>query len=255
MKDKKIIVYEIVTAILALVSIFIVSIQIFNIIIPEDVLHTLIKVDDLIYIVFVIDYITRLSLSKSKRCFIRNNKIDLISLIPFNAIFKSLRILKLNRLLKLGRLLKISVLFARFKDDSKLFFKTNHFGYVLITTIILILLGAFAMSYLENMDIGDSIWWSFVTTTSVGYGDIYPTTNLGRIIAVLLMIVGLGFVGMLSGTIATYFLSEKKIKNSYRDIVLEDIKDKLDSFDDLSSDELDDICLVLKSLKSSQTID
>ena len=255
MKEKKMIIYEIITAILALVSIFIVSIQIFNIIIPESVLHTLIKIDNLIYIVFVIDYITRLLLSKNKRYFIRNNKIDLISLIPFNAIFKSLRILKLNRLLKLGRLVKISVLFARFKDDSKLFFKTNHFGYVLITTIILILLGAFAISYLENMDIGDSIWWSFVTTTSVGYGDIYPTTNLGRIIAVLLMIVGLGFVGMLSGTIATYFLSEKKIKNSYRDIVLEDIKDKLDSFDDLSSDELDDICLVLKSLKSSQTID
>ena len=255
MKEKKMIIYEIITAILALVSIFIVSIQIFNIIIPESVLHTLIKIDDLIYIVFVIDYITRLLLSKNKRYFIRNNKIDLISLIPFNAIFKSLRILKLNRLLKLGRLVKISVLFARFKDDSKLFFKTNHFGYVLITTIILILLGAFAMSYLENMDIGDSIWWSFVTTTSVGYGDIYPATNLGRIIAVLLMIVGLGFVGMLSGTIATYFLSQNKIKNSYRDIVLEDIKDKLDSFDDLSSDELDDICLVLKSLKSSQTID
>ena len=84
---------------------------------------------------------------------------------------------------------------------------------------------------------------------------IYPTTNLGRIIAVLLMIIRLGFVDMLSGTIATYFLSQKKIKNSYRNSVLEDIKDKLDNFDDLSSDELDDICLVLKSLKSSQTID
>ena len=108
------------------------------------------------------------------------------------------------------------------------------------------------MSYLENMDIGDSIWWSFVTTTSVGYGDIYPTTNLGRLIAVLLMITGLGFVGMLSGTIATYFLAEKKGKNSYRGSVIEDIKDKLDKFDDLSSEELDDICLVLKSLKSSQ---
>ena len=86
-------------------------------------------------------------------------------------------------------------------------------------------------------------------------GVIYPTTNLGRIIAVILMIIGLGFVGMLSGTIATYFLSQKKIKNFYRSSVLEDIKDKLDNFDDLSSDELDDICLVLKSLKSSQTID
>ena len=252
MKDKKIIMHEIITAILALVSIFIVSIQFFNILIPENVLHTLIKIDDLIYIVFVIDYITRLSRSKNKRDFIKNNKIDLISLIPFNAIFKSLRILKLNKLLRLGRLVKISVLFARFKDDSRLFFKTNHFGYVLITTIILILLGALAMSYLENIDIGDSIWWSFVTTTSVGYGDIYPTTSLGRIIAVVLMIIGLGFVGMLSGTIATYFLSQKKVKNSYRYSVIEDIKDKLDNFDDLSADELDDICLVLKTLKSSK---
>ena len=69
------------------------------------------------------------------------------------------------------------------------------------------------------------------------------------------MITGLGFVGMLSGTIATYFLSEKKIKNSYRYTVIEDIKGKLDNFDDLSSDELDDICLILKSLKSSEKID
>ena len=65
MKEKKMIIYEIITAILALVSIFIVSIQIFNIIIPENVLHTLIKIDNLIYIVFVIDYITRLLLSKN----------------------------------------------------------------------------------------------------------------------------------------------------------------------------------------------
>ena len=252
MKHNKMIIYEIVTAMLALISIFIVSIQFFNIIIPKSVLHTLIKIDDLIYIVFVIDYITRLSLSKNKRDFIKNNKIDLISLIPFNAIFKSLRILRLTKLLKLGRAIKIAVLFARFKDDSKLFFKTNHFGYVLITTIIFIILGAFAISYLENIDIGDSIWWSFVTTTSVGYGDIYPTTSLGRVIAVVLMIIGLGFVGMLSGTIATYFLSQKKVKNSYRYSVIEDIKDKLDNFDDLSADELDDICLVLKTLKSSQ---
>ena len=252
MKDKKIIIYEIITAILALVSVFIVSIQFFNILIPENVLHTLIKIDDLIYIVFVIDYITRLSRSKNKRDFIKNNKIDLISLIPFNAIFKSFRILRLTKLLKLGRAIKIAVLFARFKDDSKLFFKTNHFGYVLITTIIFIILGAFAISYLENIDIGDSIWWSFVTTTSVGYGDIYPTTSLGRVIAVVLMIIGLGFVGMLSGTIATYFLSQKKVKNSYRYSVIEDIKDKLDNFDDLSADELDDICLVLKTLKSSK---
>ena len=136
MKDKKIIIYEIITAILALVSVFIVSIQFFNILIPENVLNTLIKIDDLIYVVFVIDYITRISLSKNKKDFIRNNKIDLISLIPFNAIFKSLRILKLNRLLRLGRLVKISVLFARFKDDMM---------YLLLTLFVIIISVSFAV--------------------------------------------------------------------------------------------------------------
>ena len=55
---------------------------------------------------------------------------------------------------------------------------------------------------------------------------------------------------MLQNTLGTFLA--KKIKNNYRSSVLEDIKDILDNFDDLSSDELDDICLVLKSLKSSQ---
>ena len=48
------------------------------------------------------------------------------------------------------------------------------------------------------------------------------------------------------------FLSQKKVKNSYRYSVIEDIKDKLDNFDDLSADELDDICSVLKTLKSAK---
>ena len=68
------------------------------------------------------------------------------------------------------------------------------------------------------------------------------------------MIRGLGFVGMLSGTIATYFLSEQKVKNNYRYTVIEDIKNKLHNSDDLSSDQLDHICLILKSLKSSEKI-
>ena len=90
MKDKKIIMHEIITAILALVSIFIVSIQFFNILIPENVLHTLIKIDDLIYIVFVIDYITRLSLSKNKRDFIKNNLLSSLNLANNTEIFINL---------------------------------------------------------------------------------------------------------------------------------------------------------------------
>ena len=51
----------------------------------------------------------------------------------------------------------------------------------------------------------DALWWAFVTSTTVGYGDISPSTGAGRIVAVILMLMGIGLVSMLTGTIATYF--------------------------------------------------
>lgn len=55
----------------------------------------------------------------------------------------------------------------------------------------------------------DGIWWAVTTMTTVGYGDIYPTTTLGRIIAILVMVVGIGFIALLTGAIAQRFLSEE----------------------------------------------
>ena len=56
----------------------------------------------------------------------------------------------------------------------------------------------------------DALWWSFVTASTVGYGDISPQTGLGRLIASILMLVGIGTIGMLTGTIATYFTNVEK---------------------------------------------
>ena len=90
--------------------------------------------------------------------------------------------------------------------------------------------------------------WSFVTTTTVGYGDISPESHIGRIIAVILMITGIGFVGMLTGTIATFFLGKREIR-SFRDETIDNIRKRLDNFDELSNDDVNDICNVLKKLK------
>ena len=70
--------------------------------------------------------------------------------------------------------------------------------------------GTIGIHYIEQMDWENSIWWTIVTLTTVGYGDVSPKTSMSKILAILIMFVGISFLSMLTGTIATYFLNKKK---------------------------------------------
>lgn len=209
-------------------------------------------VDDFIWLIFCVDYFIRLTMSKSKKKFILNNKIDLISIIPFNSLFKALRVLKITRvakLIKITKTFKATVFLIKFKDKIDRFTKTNNFNYVLYMTGVIVGIGAVVISFVEDMELGDALWWSFVTTTTVGYGDLSPVTPIGRIVAAILMLVGIGFIGMLTGTIATFFLSKEEKHNTYKDNIINDAKTKLDNFEDLTREDLRDMYMVLDSLK------
>jgi len=90
--------------------------------------------------------------------------------------------------------------------------QTNGLGAVLAFSAGLIGLGGLAIWAVEpDMgSFGDGLWWSVVTTTTVGYGDISPATGLGRLVAAVLMIVGIGTIGMITGSIATFFIGEHR---------------------------------------------
>ena len=112
-------------------------------------------------------------------------------------------------------------------------------------------MGAIAISYIDNMDIGDAFWWSFVTTTTVGYGDIAPQSFGGRIVAVFLMLIGIGFLSTLTSTISTFFINGNET-SSYRNETIDQIILKLKNFQDLTVDELHDMHEVLVSLKKAK---
>ena len=106
---------------------------------------------------------------------------------------------------------------------------------------------------MEDISFSNALWWSFVTATTVGYGDVIPKTLGGRIIAIFLMIVGIGFVGLLTATIATFFLTNsKKQKNTYKNDIIDNIKIRLDDFDSITKEELKDMFNVLKVLKDNE---
>ncbi|HSQ89305.1 potassium channel family protein [Romboutsia sp.] len=231
-------------------------------------------IDFVIWIIFVIDYVVRLYKSRNKRRFIKRNLIDLISIIPLYSIFrvfKTLNILKIGRLARLSELSQVVRVLAIIKRTNKNlseFMKTNNFDHTIGIAMIIIFVGSVIMSYVENISMGDALWWSIVTVTTVGYGDISPASSLGRIVASILMIMGIGFIGSLTSTLSTYFVKqeEKKYKDEntkipekiqaiqfskeeYRNKLIGDIINRLEKFDELSKEELDTMCNVLKSLK------
>lgn len=85
-------------------------------------------------------------------------------------------------------------------------------GRLVVVTFCILAIGTIGMVVFERDNVktvGDAVWWSFVTVTTVGYGDLYPQTVGGRIIGVMVMIFGIGFLGMFTATIASIFVEKK----------------------------------------------
>lgn len=202
---------------------------------------------------FIADYSVRLILSQDRKKFVKENVLDLVAIIPFSSAFRIFRIAKLTKVLriaKVAKLTKVAAYSGRFYKKAGSFFDTNGFKYVVFVTLVLVATGGVLIHYAEVMSIQDGVWWAFVTATTVGYGDISPSTGLGRLIATVLMIVGIGLLGSLTSTITSYFLNKKP--KTVKTEMIEYVKGKIDNIDNLSSEDVDEICRILKDMNKKR---
>ena len=160
---------------------------------------------------FLLDFVHSLVRAPNRwRYLVTWGWIDLLSSIPavdalrIGRAARLLRILRVLRVVKSVRLLA-QVIVARRGESA---------GFAaLLLTVLLIVFSSIAVLQFELPAKGniqtaeDAMWWSVTTMTTVGYGDRYPTTTEGRLIAVLLMAGGVGVFGTLSGLVAGWFLS------------------------------------------------
>ncbi|MCI5222405.1 MAG: potassium channel protein [Candidatus Electrothrix sp. AR4] len=95
-----------------------------------------------------------------------------------------------------------------------LFLQRENMFYLFAVILIIIFVSGFLITWLEeDLSFASGIWWSIVTLTTVGYGDISPSTTSGRILAIFIMFFGIGLLGMLSASLATILISRKMKEN------------------------------------------
>lgn len=183
----------------------------------DNELIKLIKIiDSIACVVFLADWYQRFKESENKFRFFILNLLDLIAslpyyIIPYVGYMKSIRLLKLLRVLKAFRSVKL--LLSYLKENSHYSMKMM---FVIILSIMIIA-GSSSILIAESNDPNaniktseDALWWSFVTLATVGYGDYYPVTTAGRIIAVVMSLGGIGLFGAFTGTLMTYFINDNK---------------------------------------------
>lgn len=214
----------------------------------ENLSTTLHRLFLIIYLVFAVDFTVRLIRADNKRRFLIHNVWDVIALLPIHGIFPAPSNHTLDVILSLLGIIRAVAFLSRPLRKLKPFYNTNGFKYVVFASLMTIITGGILIHYAEHMDMDDGIWWAFVTATTVGYGDISPSTIYGRLIASVLMIVGIGLIGSLTSTLTSFFMERQKkgIKNS----MIDSVKSELDRFDELTVEEVDDICRILKSMKT-----
>ena len=178
---------------------------------------TIIYFDLFVCVILFFDFIYRMRQEEDKKAFIKKNWPDIIAMIPFDIFSFSSNIFVL-RFFRFARLLRFVRLFALFRREWKYisgFFKQTHINFAIGMLLFTILAGTIIFYLIEHgtnpavHTLWDAMWFTLTTMIS-GNSNITPDTYIGEAISILMMIIGLSFIGILTASLASWFINRSR---------------------------------------------
>lgn len=161
----------------------------------------------LIWVIFAFELTAILIVARRRKAALRAHWLDVavvaLTVPLYGQLLSSLRFFRLLRLLR-----AVAVISRAIQAERRLT-STSLFRVMALLTVFLVVVAGAAQATFDTDEfpsMWDGVWWAVVTVTTVGYGDLYPTDVEGRIIGVALMLLGIGFIAVLTATIASQFI-------------------------------------------------
>jgi voltage-gated potassium channel len=168
----------------------------------------------LVWAAFGVEYLIKLWLAPDRWRFVKANIPDLIIVVV--PMLRPLRILRSVRLLRLLRLARLAAFAVEGIHEARDILRRRGLSWVLLIVAALILVAAALVLNFERdapngniRSYPDALWWAVTTITTVGYGDRFPLSPAGRGVAVVLMVAGIAMFGIVTASIAAYFVEQR----------------------------------------------
>ena len=208
--------YNIFILVLTLFSLVLMVLQLLPL--SRPLLDLLLAYDNAVCIIFLLDFAMNLVRAKPTRAYFIDERgwLDLIGSIPAFGFFQASALFRLARLSRLARITKL--LRGQAGKDLVIDVLANRSQYATFITILLagmvLSISSFVVLQVESGAAdsnittgGDALWWGLVTITTVGYGDFFPVTTIGRLTGAFLMFAGVGIIGALASILASLLVS------------------------------------------------
>lgn len=205
-------------------SVYVLAAMLAEFVLPlhEDMLQLLERIDFVVCLFFLLDFFVRFFKAESKLRFMKWGWIDLLSSIPMVDALRWGRVTRVFRIIRVLRALGSTRRIVAYLYRRRM---SSLAGTALLVTFLLLVFSCIAILALENEEganiktPSDAVWWALTTITTVGYGDRYPVTTEGRMVAVVLMVSGISLFGIFTGLFAKMFI-EPDMKREDSDIKL-----------------------------------